>query len=127
MNKTIKLSATRYKHEVRLHLDNRSDLEIKELLDKAQNKLFLNISCDIWGQDLPDKHVVTYPADWWQALKERFAPAWFRVKWPVRSINVTVSARELFPNFKPALPDEASVLHMNVNFVEDDGYYPDPF
>ena len=26
---------------------------------------------------------VTYPADWWQAVKQRFAPAWFLARWPV--------------------------------------------
>ncbi len=26
---------------------------------------------------------VKYPADWWQAVKQRFAPAWFLKRWPV--------------------------------------------
>ena len=27
---------------------------------------------------------VTYPADWWQAVKQRFAPAWCLKRWPVK-------------------------------------------
>src|SRR5678809_654895 len=27
--------------------------------------------------------VAEYPADWWQALKERFAPKWFLRRYPV--------------------------------------------
>jgi len=27
---------------------------------------------------------VIYPADWWQAVKQRFAPAWCLKRWPVK-------------------------------------------
>jgi hypothetical protein len=27
---------------------------------------------------------VKYPANWWEAVKERFAPAWALKRWPVR-------------------------------------------
>lgn len=27
---------------------------------------------------------VSFPADWWQAVKERWAPVWWKKRWPVR-------------------------------------------
>lgn len=37
---------------------------------------------------IPAFHAAQYlgrmPEDWWQALKERFAPTWFKLRYPVR-------------------------------------------
>ncbi len=27
---------------------------------------------------------VSYPRDWWEAVKQRFAPSWFLCRWPIR-------------------------------------------
>ena len=48
-----------------------------------------------------------YPADWWQALKERFAPAWFLRRWPVRYIENRWRASEFLPNLP--LPKDRGV------------------
>lgn len=42
---------------------------------------------------------VRYPADWWQAVKLRFAPQWFLGQWPVLYREVVVDARLMFQNF----------------------------
>jgi hypothetical protein len=31
-----------------------------------------------------DEIVITYPRDWWEAVKSRFAPLWFIKRWPVK-------------------------------------------
>lgn len=47
-------------------------------------------------------HEATYshPADWWQALKVRFAPRWFLKRWPARLKTVTFDAKALVPELK---------------------------
>lgn len=45
-----------------------------------------------------------WPADWWEALKQRFAPAWFVQRWPVREAVFAVDAWRLWQN-TPAMPD----------------------
>jgi hypothetical protein len=51
---------------------------------------------------------VSYPADWWQAVRERFAPAWWLKRFPVR--RVTWRAWELLPDVKlPARLTENAV------------------
>jgi hypothetical protein len=39
-----------------------------------------------------DNAIVRYPADWWQAFKRRFFPAWALRRWPVleHAVNVSV-------------------------------------
>ena len=36
----------------------------------------------IWGLN-EQRITAIWPRDWWQAVKQRFAPAWFLRRWPV--------------------------------------------
>jgi hypothetical protein len=42
-------------------------------------------------------HSVTYPADWWQAFKERWFPAWAKARWPVAFKTTLISFDLLYP------------------------------
>lgn len=84
--------------------------KVETLHDHATNQLHLLMRAFIYGKDHPSKHVVRYPADWWQAVKERFAPVWFRDRYPVQFITVTASLEELYPEIEPALPDQSPVM-----------------
>ena len=42
--------------------------------------------------------VISYPANWKEALKERWYPAWAKEKWPVRYTTKTFDVRELVPS-----------------------------
>ncbi len=41
--------------------------------------------------------IAEYPADWWQAFKERFFPAWAKRRWPVKT--TVIVAVHKFPHF----------------------------
>jgi hypothetical protein len=45
-----------------------------------------------------------YPADWWQAVKEKWAPRWFLRRWPVRwavaRLELEVDLRTIFPTVR---------------------------
>ena len=43
------------------------------------------------------EHKFKAPLDWREALKERFAPAWFLKRWPVRYRFETVKVVECYP------------------------------
>lgn len=57
----------------------------------------------IYGHSATQTVVHRAPADWWQHLKQRFAPAWVLRRWPVREKEqrVVVEALRLFPEFVP--------------------------
>ena len=44
------------------------------------------------------KNVLETPSDWWQHLKQRFAPGWFLERWPVL-VN-RYHARHFYPDIK---------------------------
>ena len=43
---------------------------------------------------------VSYPATWWDAVKQRFAPVWFLKRWPAKLTTWTVDAWSLFPELE---------------------------
>jgi hypothetical protein len=65
--------------------------------------VILNISGYIWSEKL-GVDTVRWPADWWQAFKERWYPAWAKRRWPVRYNTHTVDIRAAYPTLRPSLP-----------------------
>lgn len=51
---------------------------------------------------------ISYPVDWWQAVKDKFAPDWFKKKYPV--LRDSWHAEALFPESKEELDRIASRL-----------------
>jgi len=51
-----------------------------------------------------------YPADWWEAFKERWFPAWAKKRWSVRWVRVRLEAKELYP--KLSAPDYQPQLQL---------------
>ena len=47
-----------------------------------------------------------WPADWWQAFKERWFPLWAKARWPVQYERRVVDVMEIYPTYKPALPPD---------------------
>lgn len=65
----------------------------------------------IWSEKL-GKHKVSYPRDWWEALKQRFAPRWLLRKWPVQFTIVVLEARALYPDFQCSVPSGNYRMHL---------------
>lgn len=53
--------------------------------------------------------VAEYPADWWQALKDRFAPTWACRLWPV--LRKRIDMEVMYP--KIALPQHGHVVTLH--------------
>lgn len=62
------------------------------LRDRSLQLMLLTLDRKVMGHE---SESITYPADWWQAFKDRWLPAPLKKRFPVR-MNSTV-ARELFP------------------------------
>ena len=68
------------------------DPELRDPLANAEFKTFAGHCGDVlvgqlrtyvWGMN--EKRIAAkWPDGWWQAVKDRFAPAWFLRRWPVR-------------------------------------------
>jgi len=75
-----------------------------------RDELVLRVVQEIWGREL-SRVDVEWPADWWQAVKERWLPAWAKGRWPVKMRGACLVARELYP--KMAMPDMGPLLRLD--------------
>src|SRR5574341_1521167 len=66
-------------------------------LPELTNKISWHIRGYVWSEKL-GKHTVSYPKDWWEALKQRFAPEWLLQRWPVECTKVVLEASALYPD-----------------------------
>lgn len=81
------------------------DFGLSMMCDKA----VLSIRGFIWGEKA-NSASVSYPADWWQAFRARWFPGWWLARYPVRYQTKTMTGYVVYPDFKPALPDQPRVL-----------------
>jgi len=58
----------------------------------------------IWKVATLEEPIGEYPADWWQAFKERWFPLKMRGKYPIRMTKII--ARHKFPDYDPNIGRE---------------------
>ena len=100
MDDSRKVTLTKIKigaiHAISKHLID-ADVVIDDMIDYYE----LSIKGFLLGEEAAEK-AVTYPADWWQAFKERWFPKPLLAFWPVRYTTVIMNADVVYPDFRPA-------------------------
>jgi hypothetical protein len=56
----------------------------------------------MYAADNLKKLTFTRPFDWWEAVKERFAPQWFLTRYPVRYHTDIVDMKAIWAGYRPA-------------------------
>ena len=73
--------------------------------DFMTNMIQARVSGELLTERIGTKSV-SFPADWLQAVKERWAPAWAKRRWPVRWTVFAVDIQAVYTDFKPSIPGE---------------------
>jgi hypothetical protein len=87
-----------------------SPIALQKVVDARVGAVILQFRARVAGERLK-REEVRYPADWWQAFKDRWFPMWAKRRWPVRHSVVVLEARGLYPMM--ALPDRPDA-HIDV-------------
>jgi len=102
----------------------------EKVFDEIANKPELEMSvharfyCDIfalrvrgfvWAESL-ETIESSYPADWWEAFKERWFPAWLLKHYPVKHIEHILEAKALYP--KMSVPEEPHNFYLHKTVCE---------
>ena len=119
MDNCSKVTLSKFKYYVSMRLNELLSSELGELpeceiINHANfiaDSTHLGIRGFVWGTE-HEMARVEYPADWLQALKERFAPEWFKKRYPVKKTVKVIQAMELYP--KLAFPKEKHAIHLRV-------------
>lgn len=60
------------------------------------DEIVLRVQQAVWGREVA-RVEYQWPANWWEAVKERFAPAWVKRRWPIHYSRVELTADEVVP------------------------------
>ena len=88
-----------------------ADAEYSMMDDWARDAITLRIKQRIFGKQVLHE-VISYPANWKEAFKERWYPAWAKDKWPVMYTTKTFDVRELVPSLNR--PGFKSLINVGV-------------
>jgi hypothetical protein len=92
----LKLTAQRALDESQIQFANLGSIE--QYTHHVAKELIFSLTARVANKDLGS---FQHPKDWWQAVKERWAPKWFLKKYPVEYTVYT--AKAFYPDIK--IPD----------------------
>ncbi len=75
------------------------------LQESFANAFVAEVQHFLWSEDAGQREV-RYPADWWEALKDRWFPLSWKQRWPVRWQVEHFYVKCVYPGFRPSLPNE---------------------
>lgn len=76
------------------------------------------------GEDL-QRYEISYPADWWQAFKQRWFPTWAKRRWPVKMRVEVVDAKILYSEYhnKVSLKNEPHFVDLSRwSYLDEEPY-----
>lgn len=104
------LKAIRLNHHWRIdefsarQILNHTDIQY-EICERTRD-LIIRLVTQIYAGEPQRKTISAYPANWWQALKQRFAPKWFLRRYPVKTTLFTITVQDIFPDILPDIPGQ---------------------
>ncbi len=72
--------------------------DVRSLVEPMARRTSFCLSARVLGQEF-GRDPYEWPADWWQALKDRWFPQWALRRWPVLRSGVEMRWRVLYPDF----------------------------
>ncbi|KKN24102.1 hypothetical protein LCGC14_0898220 [marine sediment metagenome] len=79
------------------------DLQLEELV--------VDVEMRVLGKTVEEVHC-EWPTDWWQAVKQRFAPRWFLRRYPVGMTCEVLQAFALYPTIEPGIPGHQHTIYL---------------
>ena len=95
--------------------------------DALRHHVIVHVEGYLWGKQHKER-IIKYPCNWREAVKERlygsrYFPARLIKRFPVRYIVHHVTATEMYPDLRFALPDRQPVLKLAVHDENDAGHW----
>ena len=86
------------------------DWDIERSTTWATDKVIVRFNASIASQHIDTLEDYTFkaPSDWWEAVKERWFPAWALKRWPVCYRVDTINVLALYPQI-PVMPGMKTV------------------
>lgn len=99
---------------LRTHIDRHALASVRQAkaeayLDHITGQMVAQLAARVATEELESKSA-SWPATWWDAVKQRWFPAWLLRRYPVRMESVRIEARALFPTVE--LPEHPRFIQI---------------
>lgn len=111
----VHLTPQRVTQIAQLSIQNlhRPDMKVEAYLDSCTQDMVLRMERYLYGTKLSD-FTVKHPADWFEALKERWFPAWLLKRYPVLYTHHRVEQHAVFPDWVAPAQDRLGPVSLMV-------------
>ena len=99
------------------------DPQVEFIEDWLTNRAVVQIRGFLWGRTI-EQYEIRYPLDWWEAVKERWAPRWFLKQRPVSYTIKRISLKAAWPTLRTLIPEHEPRLVILLNDYPA-GNYPE--
>ena len=108
-NNTSKVTLEKIKFHLEQRLSPELLIDTQVGIEQLVDIMVIRAKGFLWGEDVA-REEVSYPRDWWQAFKKRWAPSWFLARWPIENTTVVMDAKLIYPKLRISLPKEPHVI-----------------
>lgn len=108
MNDSVELEILRLTNSILLSREALAQIHIEAAIRPQVGEMVLSLEAKIAGKSNIKNDLVRYPADWWQHLKERFAPKWVLKYYPMVYTVVKMDVDVYYPSVQ--IPNHAPVI-----------------
>jgi hypothetical protein len=107
----IRMSRLKFAINTRITKELLNDCEKPTaLIRMIGDDILLQVRGFVWAQELPQfQKDVSFPTNWMEAFRERWFPGWAKKRWPIQYRHVVLSAKAIYPKFKPSLDKRFSI------------------
>ena len=113
-DRTIKLFRTAF--ERRIEKATLNHVKAVEIIDHMAREMAFHVECAIWGEEKAGA-VISYPANWIEAVKERWLPEWALKKWPVKYTHKKVDFQVLYPDLNLPMDAHTKIIRSIINEI----------
>lgn len=119
MNQQVTIEKIKFAAQMRMQSVTQgfSDVELKCYEDDLADNLIWSMKACVFGEK-GSRIVIEYPQDWWEALKDRWAPNWFKRRYPVLYTRHDINPQTIYRNLKISLPHERHHIRLDHRRVD---------
>ena len=81
------------------------DADVRLTWPPNMDALIMKMRAFVLGEE-GDKIEISYPEDWWQAVRERWLPKWWIKKYPVKYKEHYITPQTIYPHFRISIPEK---------------------
>lgn len=99
MNDIKEVILQKYHYSIKNAIHAPENLKIDSYLDATMDSLVIRLNASIAGESLT-KFYKVYPSNWWEAVKDRFLPNWYKRRFfPVQYDVIDIEVAAMYPKY----------------------------